>query len=151
MPGLNPEIDPDGLLEYSVVFTDRSLNHMSKRFQEVMRDISATLKEVYNARSVALVPGGGTCAMEAVARQFATGRHAMVIRNGFFSYRWSQIFEMGRIPARETVLMARRTGNGATALRPAADRGSGAGDPRNPPRHPLCAACGNRLGHDPAR
>ena len=115
MPGLNPEIDPDGLLEYSVVFTDRSLNHMSKRFQQVMRDISATLKEVYNARSVALVPGGGTCAMEAVARQFATGRHAMVIRNGFFSYRWSQIFEMGRIPARETVLMARRTGNGATA------------------------------------
>ncbi len=115
MPGLNPEIDPDGLLEYSVVFTDRSLNHMSERFRQVMRDISATLKEVYNARAVALVPGGGTCAMEAVARQFATGRRVMVIRNGFFSYRWSQIFGMGQIPAEETVLMARRTGNGPTA------------------------------------
>ncbi len=115
MPGLNPEIDPDGLLEYSVVFTDRSLNHMSKRFQQVMRDISGTLKEVYNAASVALVPGGGTCAMEAVARQFATDRKVMVIRNGFFSYRWSQIFELGQIPADETVLMARPAGNGPQA------------------------------------
>jgi aspartate aminotransferase-like enzyme len=115
MTALRTDIDPDGLLEFSVVFTDRSLNHMSAAFQNVMRDISATLKEVYNADAVALVPGGGTYAMEAVARQFATGKRAMVIRNGFFSYRWSQIFEMGVIPADETVMPARRSGNGTTA------------------------------------
>ncbi|NPU90370.1 MAG: alanine--glyoxylate aminotransferase family protein [Gammaproteobacteria bacterium] len=102
-----PAVDPDGLLEYSVVFTDRSLNHMSAQFQQVMRDISATLKEVYRAQAVALVPGGGTYGMEAVARQFAGDRHCLVLRNGWFSYRWSQIFEMGNIPARETVLKAR--------------------------------------------
>lgn len=102
-----PAVDPDGLLEYSVVFTDRSLNHMSAQFQQVMRDISATLKEVYHAQAVALVPGGGTYGMEAVARQFAGGKHCLVLRNGWFSYRWSQIFEMGNIPARETVLKAR--------------------------------------------
>ncbi|MBS0319595.1 MAG: alanine--glyoxylate aminotransferase family protein [Proteobacteria bacterium] len=107
MPGLHPNVDPDGLLEYSVVFTDRSLNHMSQRFQGVMRDISGTLKRVYNAHSAIVVPGGGTYGMEAVARQFATGRRCLVIRNGYFSYRWSQIFEMGRIPASETVLKAR--------------------------------------------
>ncbi|HHC29281.1 MAG TPA: alanine--glyoxylate aminotransferase family protein, partial [Rhodobacterales bacterium] len=112
---LRNDIDPDGLLEFSVVFTDRSLNHMSAAYQQVMRDISETLKEVYNGDAVALVPGGGTYAMESVARQFASGKHAMVIRNGFFSYRWSQIFEMGEIPAEETVLMARRTGNAPTA------------------------------------
>jgi aspartate aminotransferase-like enzyme len=112
---LRNDIDPDGLLEFSVVFTDRSLNHMSAAFQQVMRDISAGLCEVYNADAVAVVPGGGTYGMEAVARQFATGKRAMVIRNGFFSYRWSQIFEMGAIPAEETVMMARRTGNDATA------------------------------------
>lgn len=115
MTALRTDIDPDGLLEFSVVFTDRSLNHMSAAFQEVMRDISATLREVYKADAVALVPGGGTYAMEAVARQFATGKRAMVIRNGFFSFRWSQIFEMGRIPSNETVMMARRSGNAATA------------------------------------
>jgi len=115
MTALRTDIDPDGLLEFSVVFTDRSLNHMSAAFQQVMRDISGTLKEVYNAEAVALVPGGGTYAMEAVARQLATAKRAMVIRNGFFSYRWSQIFEMGGIPAEETVLMARRVGNAATA------------------------------------
>ncbi|MAM62619.1 aminotransferase class V-fold PLP-dependent enzyme [Maritimibacter sp. UBA3975] len=108
---LRNDIDPDGLLEFSVVFTDRSLNHMSGAFQQVMRDISAGLCEVYKADAVAVVPGGGTYAMEAVARQFATGKRAMVIRNGFFSYRWSQIFEMGTIPGEETVMMARRTGN----------------------------------------
>ncbi len=107
MPGLLPHVDPDGLLEYSVVFTDRSLNHMSQAFQEVMRDISASLKQVYGARSVALVPGGGTAAMEAVARQFATDRRCLVIRNGWFSYRWTQIFEMGGIPASAAVLTAR--------------------------------------------
>ena len=98
MPGLHREIDPDGLLEYSVVFTDRSLNHMSQSFQGVMREISSTLKQVYNAASVALVPGGGTYGMEAVARQFATDRKCMVIRNGWFSFRWSQILETGNIP-----------------------------------------------------
>ncbi len=111
MPALLPEIDPDGLLEFSVVFTDRSLNHMSAAFQGVMRDISAMLREVYRADAVALVPGGGTYAMEAVARQLATDQKALVIRNGWFSYRWTQIFEAGRIPAEEIVMKARRNGN----------------------------------------
>ncbi|WP_298497458.1 aminotransferase class V-fold PLP-dependent enzyme [uncultured Maritimibacter sp.] len=110
---LRNDIDPDGLLEFSVVFTDRSLNHMSKAFQAVMLDINEGLRAVYNADAVAIVPGGGTYAMEAVARQFATGKRVMVIRNGFFSYRWSQIFEAGSMPAEETVVMARRSGNGA--------------------------------------
>ena len=110
MPGLLPHIDPDGLLEFSVVYTDRALNHMSQRFQGVMKDISAILKEVYHAHSVALVPGSGTFGMEAVARQFATNKKALVIRNGWFSYRWTQIFEMGNIPSESTVLKARRTG-----------------------------------------
>ncbi len=110
-----PAVDPDGLLEYSVVFTDRSLNHMSKTFQQVMRDISTTLKQVYNASAVALVPGGGTFGMEAVARQLATGQTCLVIRNGWFSYRWSQIFAAGKIPAEEIVLKARQQGSGAQA------------------------------------
>jgi aspartate aminotransferase-like enzyme len=101
-------VDPDGLLEYSVVFTDRSLNHMSGTFQKVMNDISSTLKSVYNAHSVVIVPGGGTFGMEAVARQFATGKKCLVIRNGWFSFRWTQIFEMGSIPSEEIVLKARR-------------------------------------------
>ena len=92
-------VDPDGLLEYSVVFTDRSLNHMSEAFQGVMRDISSVLKNIYSADAAVIVPGGGTYAMEAVARQFATGRNCLVIRNGWFSYRWSQIFEAGNIPS----------------------------------------------------
>src|SRR5210317_1089442 len=107
MPALLPNVDPDGLLEYSVVYTDRSLNHMSQSFQGVMRDISSTLKKVYSADAVVVVPGSGTFGMEAVARQFATGKKCLVIRNGFFSYRWSQIFEMGDIPASSTVLKAR--------------------------------------------
>ena len=111
MTALRDDIDPDGLLEFSVVFTDRSLNHMSGAFQGVMRDISALLREVYNADAVALVPGGGTYAMEAVARQLAENETVMVIRNGFFSYRWSQIFETGGLPSEEIVMMARRTGN----------------------------------------
>ncbi|WP_212524426.1 aminotransferase class V-fold PLP-dependent enzyme [Actibacterium sp. MT2.3-13A] len=115
MPALLDTIDPDGLLEYSVVFTDRSLNHMSRAFQQVMRDISAMLKEVYSAHAVALVPGGGTYAMEAVARQFARDRHALVVRNGWFSYRWSQIFEAGGLTSEATVLKARRLGNGPRA------------------------------------
>jgi aspartate aminotransferase-like enzyme len=115
MPGLRPDIDPDGLLEYSVVFTDRSLNHMSQAFQGVMRDIHDTLCEVYHAARAVVVPGGGTYAMEAVARQFATDRKVLVIRNGFFSYRWTQIFEAGRIPASETVLKAQRQGDARDA------------------------------------
>lgn len=115
MPGLLPNVDPDGLLEYSVVFTDRSLNHMSQRFQGVMRDISATLRKVYNAQAVAVVPGGGTFGMEAVARQFVTGKRALVIRNGWFSYRWTQIFDMGHIPASATVVKARPARSGSEA------------------------------------
>ena len=109
MAGLVKEIDPDGLLEFSVVYTDRALNHMSQRFQGVMRDISGILKSVYHAPSSVLVPGSGTFGMEAVARQFATGKKALVIRNGWFSYRWTQIFDMGHIPAQTIVLKARRT------------------------------------------
>jgi aspartate aminotransferase-like enzyme len=115
MPSLRPDLDPDGLLEFSVVFTDRSLNHMSQAFQGVMRDIHATLCEVHKASRAVLVPGGGTYAMEAVARQFATGARVLVIRNGLFSYRWSQIFQAGGIPKQETVLKARRTGEGPKA------------------------------------
>ncbi len=115
MPGLRPEVDPDGLLEYSVVFTDRSLNHMSAAFQQVMNDISSGLKSVYAADAVVLVPGGGTFAMEAVARQFAAGRHCLIVRNGWFSYRWTQIMEMGGFAAGSTVLTARQTGEGARA------------------------------------
>lgn len=115
MPGLLPQIDPDGLLEFSVVYTDRALNHMSKRFQGVMTDISAMLKRVYGAHSAVLVPGSGTFGMESVARQFAHGQHVMVIRNGWFSYRWTQIFDMGQIPASHTVLKARKVADGAQA------------------------------------
>ena len=111
MAGLLPDIDPDGLLEYSVVFTDRSLNHMSQQFQQVMRDISANLKQVYHAQAVVVVPGGGTFAMEAVARQFAQGKRCLVIRNGWFSFRWTQIFEMGNIPASSIVLQASQVGD----------------------------------------
>ena len=113
MPGLLPHVDPDGLLEFSVVYTDRALNHMSRSFQGVMTDISSVLKEVYHAHSAVLVPGSGTYGMESVARQFAAGQHVMVIRNGWFSYRWTQIFDMGSIPATHTVLKARKTAPGA--------------------------------------
>ena len=117
MPGLLPHIDPDGLLEFSVVYTDRALNHMSKKFQGVMTDISAMLKDVYHADAAVFVPGSGSFGMEAVARQFADGQKVLVIRNGFFSFRWSQILEMGKLtaPANITVLKARRTGDGAQA------------------------------------
>ena len=115
MPGLLPDVDPDGLLEYSVVYTDRALNHMSRRFGGVMRDIAEVLEQVYGAHACAVVPGSGTFGMEAVARQLATGRKCLVIRNGWFSYRWTQIFEMGAIPSQEIVLKARRTAPGARA------------------------------------
>jgi aspartate aminotransferase-like enzyme len=113
MPGLLPNVDPDGLLEFSVVYTDRALNHMSRSFQGVMKDISSILKDAYKAHCVALVPGSGTFGMEAVARQFAAGKDVLVIRNGWFSYRWTQIFDMGQIPKSSTVLKARKTGPGA--------------------------------------
>ena len=109
MPGLLPHVDPDGLLEFSVVYTDRALNHMSQKFQQVMRDISGVLKQVYRAHSAVVVPGSGTFGMEAVARQFATDRSCLVIRNGWFSFRWTQIFDMGRIPSQSVVLKARRS------------------------------------------
>jgi aspartate aminotransferase-like enzyme len=115
MPGLLPTVDPEGLLEFSVVYTDRALNHMSRSFQGVMKDISAILKDVYKAHATALVPGSGTFGMESVARQFAGGKQVLVIRNGWFSFRWSQIFDMGGIPAAATVLKARPSGSGATA------------------------------------
>jgi len=105
-------IDEGGLQEFSVVFTDRSLNHMSARFQGVMRDVSTMLREVYNGSAVALVPGGGTYAMEAVARQFGQGR-ALIVRNGWFSYRWTQIFDAGGFAKETTVVMARAAGNSA--------------------------------------
>lgn len=115
MPGLLPNVDPDGLLEYSVVFSDRALNHMSQTFQDAMKGIARTLQDVYHARSAIVVPGSGTFGMEAVARQFATGKRCLVIRNGWFSYRWSQIFDMGRIPSETTVLKARRSEAGTQA------------------------------------
>ncbi|WP_170324551.1 aminotransferase class V-fold PLP-dependent enzyme [Ruegeria arenilitoris] len=111
MPALLDSIDPNGLEEFSVVFTDRSLNHMSARFQTVMRDISTMLKDVYNAEGVAVIPGGGTYGMEAVARQFARNANVLVVRNGWFSYRWSQIIESADLTASATVLKARQTGN----------------------------------------
>lgn len=115
MPALLPQIDPDGLLEYSVVFTDRALNHMSQKFQRVMRDVSSILKEAYQAHSVIVVPGSGTFGMEAVARQFATAKKTLVIRNGWFSYRWTQIFDAGRIPSEQTVLKASAVSPGSRA------------------------------------
>jgi aspartate aminotransferase-like enzyme len=108
MPGLLPNIDPNGLLEFSVVYTDRALNHMSKSFQGVMKDISGMLKEVYHAKSAILIPGSGTFGMEAVARQFANDKKVLIVRNGWFSYRWTQIIDMGKITSSATVLKARR-------------------------------------------
>ncbi|MGC8507783.1 MAG: aminotransferase class V-fold PLP-dependent enzyme [Thiomonas sp.] len=108
MPALLPNVDPDGLLEYSVVYTDRSLNHMSAKFQQVMRDLSAMLKDAYGAQAAVIVPGSGTFAMEAVARQFVQGAQVLIVRNGWFSYRWSQIIETGHLSDKVTVLKARR-------------------------------------------
>jgi aspartate aminotransferase-like enzyme len=115
MPALLPNVDPNGLLEYSVVYTDRALNHMSQAFQSVMVDISRILKSVYHGDAAIVVPGNGTFGMEAVARQFATGKKCLVIRNGWFSFRWTQIFEMGKIPAQASVLKAHRQSDAAQA------------------------------------
>jgi len=102
MPGLLPNVDPDGLLEFSVVYTDRSLNHMSAEFKKVITDISAILKDVYKAHSTVVIPGSGTYGMEAVARQFAPGKKCLIIRNGWFSYRWTQIFDLEKFTIRKT-------------------------------------------------
>ena len=115
MPALLDTVDPQRLEEFSVVFTDRSLNHMSATFQGVMRDISEMLKDVYKADAVVVVPSGGTFGMEAVARQFTKDSKVLVVRNGWFSYRWSQIFELGDFTAETTVMKARQTGNSTVA------------------------------------
>ena len=109
MSALRQDIDPEGLLEYSVVYTDRALNHMSKAFQQVMNDLSTDLKAVYNADAVAIVPGAGTYGMEAVAAQLAQNQDCVIIRNGWFSYRWTQILEKNNIGNTTTVLAADRT------------------------------------------
>ena len=129
MNALLDTVDPDGLLEYSVVFTDRSLNHMSGAFQGVMCDISAMLKEVYRASHVAVIPGGGTFAMEAVARQFAGDQDVLVVRNGWFSFRWSQILDAAKIAREVTVIKARPMGNSAQS--PYAPRPSKRSRPRS--------------------
>ena len=108
MPGLLPNIDPDGLLEFSVVYTDRSLNHMSEEFKRVMVDISSVLKDAYNASSAVIVPGSGTFGMEAVARQFANQQKCLILRNGWFSYRWTQIFDMANITNDISVLKGKQ-------------------------------------------
>ena len=115
MPGLLPHVDPDGLLEFSVVYTDRALNHMSQRFVGVMQDIIAGMREAYGAHSVAIVPGGGTYGMEAVARQFAHDKKVMVLRNGWFSFRWTQILDTGRIAQDVLVAKARPADGSAQA------------------------------------
>ncbi len=115
MPGLLPNVDPQGLLEYSVVYTDRAVNHMSVKFRNVVCDISRMLKKVYNAHATVLVPGSGTFGMESVARQFGTGKKVLVIRNGWFSFRWTQIFDMGSIPSESIVMKARQVAQGAQA------------------------------------
>ena len=107
MPGLLPAVDPEGLLEFSVVYTDRSLNHMSNQFKQVITDISAVIKEVYQADATVVIPGSGTYGMEAVARQFAQDQKCLILRNGWFSYRWTQIFEAGRLSNDVTVMQAR--------------------------------------------
>jgi aspartate aminotransferase-like enzyme len=108
MPGLLPNVDPDGLLEFSVVYTDRSLNHMSDEFKKVIVDISSVLKDAYNASSAVIVPGSGTFGMEAVARQFANNEKCLILRNGWFSYRWTQIFDLANITKDITIIKGRQ-------------------------------------------
>jgi aspartate aminotransferase-like enzyme len=108
MPGLLPNVDPDGLMEFSVVYTDRSLNHMSEEFKKVIVDISSVLKDAYNASSAVIVPGSGTFGMEAVARQFANNEKCLILRNGWFSYRWTQIFDLANITQDISILKGRQ-------------------------------------------
>ncbi len=114
MKAMHDQVDPNGLLEYSVVYTDRALNHMSGNFQDVMRDIASMLKQTYKAHAAVVVPGSGSFGMEAVARQLANKENCLVIRNGWFSYRWSQILEMGGFAASVNVLQAKREVAGDT-------------------------------------
>ncbi len=152
MPGLLPNIDPDGLLEFSVVYTDRALNHMSKRFIGVMQDILATLKSVYHAHTAVLVPGSGTFGMEAVARQFANREKVLIVRNGWFSYRWSQIFDAGGLGNGAVVCQARKQGDGPQApWVPLPRDGSCGGDPRRTSEGRIRAARGNGERHYPVR
>jgi aspartate aminotransferase-like enzyme len=116
MPGLLPHVDPDGLLEFSVVYTDRSLNHMSEQFKKVMVDISSVLKDAYNASSAVIVPGSGTFGMEAVARQFANNQKCLVLRNGWFSYRWTQIFDLANITQDITVIKGKQLEDSAQGV-----------------------------------
>ena len=116
MPGLLPNVDPAGLLEFSVVYTDRSLNHMSEEFKKVMVDISSVLKDAYNASSAVIVPGSGTFGMEAVARQFANNEKCLVLRNGWFSYRWTQIFDLANITQDITVLKGKQLEDSAQGV-----------------------------------
>jgi len=116
MPGLLPNVDPDGLLEFSVVYTDRSLNHMSEEFKRVMVDISSVLKDAYNASSAVIVPGSGTFGMEAVARQFANKQKCLVLRNGWFSYRWTQIFDLDHIADNVSVIKGRQLEDSAQGV-----------------------------------
>lgn len=145
------KVDPEGLIEFSVVFTDRSLNHMSQKFQQVMRDISAIAREVYNADAVALVPGGGTYAMEAVARQFARESDALIVRNGLFSFRWSQIIEAAGFDGTAIVQPARPEGNAPAP--PMRRRRSRMWWPRSAAAAlgGVRAACGDGGRADPAR
>ncbi len=148
MPGLLPDVDPDGLLEFSVVYTDRALNHMSKRFIGVMQDILSTLKGVYGAQTAVLVPGSGTFGMEAVVRQFANREKVLIVRNGFFSYRWSQILDMGGLGGGAVVCQARQQGTRrAGALGAVSGGGGGSGDPRRKAQGRVRAACGDRQRH----
>ncbi|MBS0514556.1 MAG: alanine--glyoxylate aminotransferase family protein [Proteobacteria bacterium] len=115
MPGLLPDVDPDGLLEFSVVYTDRALNHMSRRFVGAMQDILGMLKSVYAAHSAVIVPGSGSFGMEAVARQFGNREKVLIVRNGWFSYRWSQIFDAGGFGRSAIVCPARPSSDAAQA------------------------------------
>ena len=85
------------ILEYSVIYTNRAVNLMSEEFQSCMRELNTNLCKIYHAKKCALIPGSGTTAMESVARQFGNDQNCLVIRNGYFSYRWSQIFDTGKI------------------------------------------------------
>ena len=64
-----------------------------------MNDIDATMKEAYNCAATIVMPGSGSYGMEAVARQWATNKKVLVLRNGYFSYRWTDIFEQTGIPS----------------------------------------------------
>lgn len=119
MPALRDDVDPNGLLEYSVVYTDRSLNHMSKVFQKVMCDLSTELKSLYNADAVAIVPGSGTSGMESVVRALAKDKDCLIIRNGWFSYRWTQILEATGVAKSSEVFCASHTHDEKVVFAPA--------------------------------